>query len=146
MGCGVTKEISVYLTSSIYYLRREVLVLVADDLAERVLNRGVIALDEVAVNELDGQTGFACGDAPRLSGHLETVCMLWHSKDSPTDLLPTMAILRCFGAGILLADCAGREVAERAARSAEVEVWGAVVDSHDADAYATLVLYQSHCS
>ncbi len=41
-----------HLTSSIYDLRGKLLALELDDFAECVFNGGIIALDEVAVNEL----------------------------------------------------------------------------------------------
>lgn len=49
-----------YLTGSIDNLGGVVLALVSDHLAEGVLNGRVVALDEVAVDELDCERGFAC--------------------------------------------------------------------------------------
>lgn len=48
-----------YLTSSVDDLRRKVLALIPDDFAKGILNGGIVALDEVAVDELDRQTRFA---------------------------------------------------------------------------------------
>jgi hypothetical protein len=44
-----------YLTRGIDDLGREVLGLVADDFAEGVFDGGVVALDEVTIDELDGK-------------------------------------------------------------------------------------------
>ena len=52
-----------YLSSSIDDLRRKLLPLVLDDLAEGVLNCGVVGLDEVAVDVLYSKRGFACSRA-----------------------------------------------------------------------------------
>lgn len=52
-------EISSYLASRIDDLRRVVLAFVPDDLAEGVLDGGVIALDEVPVDILYSEGGFA---------------------------------------------------------------------------------------
>ena len=54
------EENLVYLACSVDDLRCKVLALVPDDFAERVLNGGVVALDEVAIDELDRQARLAC--------------------------------------------------------------------------------------
>ena len=58
-GLALAKKIVPYLTSSVDNLRRKVLALVPDDFAECVLDCRVVALDEVAVDELHGQTRLA---------------------------------------------------------------------------------------
>ena len=55
-----------YLSGRVNKLRREVLVLVPNDLAERVLNGGIVAVDKVAVHELHRETGFACSHRRQL--------------------------------------------------------------------------------
>lgn len=75
-----------------------------DRAAECVFNRRIIALDKVVVDETDGQGRFAwtsinrnISESPRRKGAKKLF-----EKDSPTDRLPTMAILRCLGgAGML---------------------------------------------
>lgn len=52
--------LSTHLTCGVYDLGSEVLLLVADDLAERVLDCGIVALDEVAVDITNCEGGFAC--------------------------------------------------------------------------------------
>jgi len=49
---------SSYLTGRVDDFRCNILAFVFDDLAEGVLDCRVIALDKVAVDELDGQGGF----------------------------------------------------------------------------------------
>ena len=49
-----------YLASGIDNLGCIVLPFVANDLAERVLDSGIVALDEVTVYELDRERGLAC--------------------------------------------------------------------------------------
>lgn len=85
---------SAYLTRRVDYFSREVLTSVLDHIAEGVLNRRVIALHKVALDELHRQRRFACSNQlPRDREELRC--------SSPTDRLPTMAIFRCFGgAGI----------------------------------------------
>jgi len=80
------------LARGIYDLDREVVVLVANDFAEGVLDGGVVGVDEVTVYELDGEGALACLLLSRLFLKYERYweCVV------PTDLLPTMAILRCF--------------------------------------------------
>jgi len=48
-----------HLTSSINYLGSIILTLVFDNLAERVFNGGVVALDKVAIDELYSERRFA---------------------------------------------------------------------------------------
>lgn len=112
-----------YLSCGIDNLGSKFLVLIPNDLAEGIFNRGIVALDEVPVDELHRQTRLACGSLGQ--------SVLLHTRrrreldpwNSPTALLPTMAILRCFGAGILrLAVWAVREVRDAAERLASVEV------------------------
>lgn len=50
---------SAYLTRGVDYLCREVLTAVLDDLAECVLNRGIVAVHEMSIHELDCERGFA---------------------------------------------------------------------------------------
>ena len=58
-----------YLSSSVDDFCRILLGLVLDGLAERILNGRIVALDEMSVDELDGERGFACrvdsADMPR---------------------------------------------------------------------------------
>ncbi len=54
-----------YLARSINDLGRKVLPLVANNFAKGVLNGGIVALDKVAVDELDRQTRLACEDTRR---------------------------------------------------------------------------------
>ena len=83
----------------------EVLVAVADDFAEGVLDGGVVGVDEVAVDVLDCEGGFAW-DAVCVS---EGILLSGSGGEgegvgcAPTDLLPTMAILRCFCCGAIVA-------------------------------------------
>lgn len=48
-----------YLSCSIDDLCSKVLILVFNHLAECVLDGGIVALDEVAIDKLDGERGFA---------------------------------------------------------------------------------------
>lgn len=48
-----------YLTSCVDDLSGVLLVLVLDNLAESILNGGVVALDKVSINKLDGERRFA---------------------------------------------------------------------------------------
>ena len=50
---------SAYLTRGVDNLCREVLIAVLDDLAECVLDGGIVAVHEVSVHELHGERGFA---------------------------------------------------------------------------------------
>ena len=56
-----SERIATYLAGRVDDLASIVLALVADNLAKRVLDRGIVALDEVAVHKLDRERGFACG-------------------------------------------------------------------------------------
>jgi hypothetical protein len=51
-------EISAYLTGRINDFRRKVLTLVPHHLAKAILNRRIVALDEVTFHELNGERGF----------------------------------------------------------------------------------------
>jgi len=51
-----------YLTGGVDDLGSVVLALDLDHLTEGVLDGGVVALDEVAIDELDGQGALACED------------------------------------------------------------------------------------
>jgi len=57
-----------YLPSGIDKLRCKLLVLVTNDLAERVLDGGIVAVDKVAVDELNRQTRLACSRGRQLVG------------------------------------------------------------------------------
>ena len=91
-------------------LQPEVLVAIADDFTEGVLDGGVVGVDEVAVDVLDGERALAC---VYVRQYAIAICVLaaWREWiDIPTDLLPTMAILRCFCCGAMTArqnQCAG---------------------------------------
>lgn len=50
---------SAYLTRRVNYLRREVLTAVLDDLAECVLDSGIVAVHEMSIHELHRERGFA---------------------------------------------------------------------------------------
>jgi hypothetical protein len=107
-----------YLASSVDNLRRKVLVLVANHLAERILNGWVVAVDKVAIDELHRQTRLACtvcqSDASRMLGNVHAAARV--EEHSPTALLPTMATFLCLGAGMLLrAFWGGRVEADRLA-------------------------------
>ena len=51
-------KMSTYLTSGVDYLRREVLTAVLDDLAECVLDSGIITIYEMSIHELHCERGF----------------------------------------------------------------------------------------
>jgi hypothetical protein len=88
-----------YLSGGIDNLGRKVLALVPYNLAKSILDGGVIALDKVAVDKLHRQTRFAyfaLQSAPQLRRR-----EIQGTSNSPTALLPTMATLRCLGAGML---------------------------------------------
>jgi hypothetical protein len=119
---GVKKS-SKYLTSRVYNLGCKVLVLVADHLAEGVLNGRVVAVDKVAIDKLHCQTRLACIVGQSGTSHMlpSAQAGAGPGQHSPTALLPTMAIFLCLGAGmLLLAFWGGRAVA---VRLASVEVW-----------------------
>jgi hypothetical protein len=62
MPCQMCREaigVFAYLSCGVDDLGCKVLILVLDDLAECVLNRWIVALDKVAIYELDGEGGFA---------------------------------------------------------------------------------------
>ena len=88
-----------YLSGSVDDLYGEILVLVLDDLGEGVLNGGVVRIDKVAVDELNSQRALACDMSVGCynSGSITF-------SHSPTDLLPTMAILRCFCCGGIVSE------------------------------------------
>ena len=48
-----------YLARGVNYLRRKVLTAVLDDLAECVLDSGIVAVHEVSIHELHCERGFA---------------------------------------------------------------------------------------
>lgn len=98
-ACGVTKLQATYLAGGINDLGRKLLVLVPYDLAKRILDGWIIALDEVTVDELNRQAGFACtswsvGGAPAFtrerrrrlrlelagSTHRQLYCRQWQSS------------------------------------------------------------------
>jgi len=85
-----------YLASGVDDLGGKLLVLVPNDLAERVLDGRVVAVDKVAVDELHRQTRLACWHAA-VSHVVGSLLVL----NSPTARLPTMAIFLCLGAGIV---------------------------------------------
>jgi len=120
--CG-EKEILKYLASGIDNLRCKVLVLVANHLAERILNSWVVAVDKVAVDKLHRQTRLACAVCQLGTSHMlrNAQAEALDKEHSPTALLPTMATFLCLGAGILLLAFWGGRV--EADRLASVEVW-----------------------
>ena len=75
-------------------LHCEVMVPIPDDFAEGVLDGRVVGVYEVAVDVLDCEGAFACA----LVRSCDRV-RYYVSSSIPTDLLPTMAILRCFCCG-----------------------------------------------
>ena len=85
------------LAGGVDHLDGKVMVAVADDLAESVLDGRVVGVDKVAVDVLHCEGGFACARVVLLG---EGYFLLARRQDErggiPTDLLPTMAILRCF--------------------------------------------------
>jgi len=99
-GCkgGDQKARAAYLAGGIDDLGRIFLILIADDLAERVLDGGVVALYKVTVDELHRQARFAWA--------VRSMQRIQGQENLPTALLPTMAILRCLGpAMVVLAAC-----------------------------------------
>ena len=90
-------------------LGRKVLALVLDHLAKRVLDRGVVAVDEVTVHEPHRQRRLAC------LIHLCQLCLhptlaeansniergISTNQYSPTERLPTMATFLCLGEGMV---------------------------------------------
>lgn len=103
-------SVSTDLTCSIDNLGGKFSAFVLDDFAECVFNGRVVALHKVAVDKLDRQRRFAYTMvsiviAATLIG-LQTGCLQFVGGIEkiiiPTERLPTMAILRCFGGvGIL---------------------------------------------
>ena len=87
------------LASRVYYLGREVLALVLDVLAERVLDGGVVALDEDAIDEAHRERRLACGRVSSGSPSRRTRRAGERGPDEPTERLPTMATLRCLDGG-----------------------------------------------
>jgi hypothetical protein len=76
--------------------------LVLDDLAKGVLDGGVVAFHEMAVHELHSERGFPLSKISK-SERERDLAMRGRESHSPTDLLPTIAILRCLdGAGMAL--------------------------------------------
>jgi hypothetical protein len=75
-----------------------VLTFISDCLAKGILNRRVIAIDEVSVDKLDRKRGLPWFWSPlavlSVSRQVLHLCL-------PTDRLPTMATFLCFDAGIL---------------------------------------------
>jgi hypothetical protein len=67
------KKYAKYLTSRIDNLRRKVLVLIPDHLAECVLNGRIVAVDKVAIDKLHRQTRFACAVGQSATSHMLTV-------------------------------------------------------------------------
>jgi len=68
--------------------------LVADGFGEGVFDGGVVRFDEVALDELHREGGFACGKRVSWAGG--------RGGDGPTEREPTRATLRCLGAGVIL--------------------------------------------
>lgn len=99
---GVENAVLV-LACCVDHLNGKVMVTVADDLAERVLDSRVVRVDEVTVDILDREGGFAWKRSRLLEERLfcGVHACRWKEfwEDVPTDLLPTMAILRCFCCG-----------------------------------------------
>lgn len=92
-----------YLTSGINNLGGIFLTLVLDDFAEGVFNGRVIALNEVAINELDSKRRFAYGDRSISFGLRTPPSPQRGTRDIPTDRLPTIATLRCFAGETIFA-------------------------------------------
>ena len=91
---------SKYLAGGVDDLRSILLPSVLDSLAEGVLNCGIVALDEMAVDESNGERGLSC-EEKMLARSLSTIlctrtrsCATRRWCAVPTDLLPTMAIFR----------------------------------------------------
>ena len=79
-------------------LHREVLIPVANDFAERVFDGRVIRVHEMSIHILHSERAFAWW-------YLLVVLAMWGGVSCsciPTDLLPTMAIFRCFCCGAIL--------------------------------------------
>jgi hypothetical protein len=87
------------LPSRVDDLEGEVLVPVADDFAEGVFDGRVVGVDKVAIDELDCERGLAYAWVRLVEVRRCTLvaCCV------PTDLLPTMAILRIFCCGAMVA-------------------------------------------
>jgi hypothetical protein len=64
-----------YLTSRIDNLRREVLRLVTNHLAESVLDSGIVAVYEMTVDELHRHTRLACSDSRQYAAVAAASCM-----------------------------------------------------------------------
>lgn len=97
------------LAGGVDHLDGKVMVAVADDLAESVFDGRVVGVDKVAVDVLHCEGGFACARVVlvrrRVLLRAEDRTSSGRRGGVPTDLLPTMAILRCFcWGGILLVD------------------------------------------
>lgn len=95
------------LAGGVDHLDGEVVVAVADHFAEGVFDGRVVRVDKVAVDVLDCEGGFAWRvDVLEGLGLSREMCTAAGSgcsgedrrvgRNVPTDLLPTMAILRCF--------------------------------------------------
>lgn len=89
------------LASCVYHLDRKVLVPYPNDLAEGILNGWIVRIDEVSIDVLDCEGALACHTLSILS-FVRSPWTGW-VPDLPTDLLPTMAILRCFCCGAISA-------------------------------------------
>lgn len=79
-----------------------------DRAAKSVFNSRIIALDEVVVDEADRQGRFAWASINQTSanrfGERAQKKNNLEKKNSPTDRLPTMAILRCLGGAGMVDD------------------------------------------
>lgn len=62
------RRIGTHLAGGVNDVEMEVLTLVLDDLLERVLDGRVVGIDEMRVDELDGEGRFACRSIRRASG------------------------------------------------------------------------------
>jgi hypothetical protein len=88
-----------YLARSINNLRSKVLIPILDHSAERILDGGIVAFHKMAFDELDCHRRFTC--TADISAKLRSDAVECLNSCLPTERLPTTAILRCFGLGIL---------------------------------------------
>jgi hypothetical protein len=102
------KENLWYLSRRIDNLSRILLVLILDHLAESILNRRIVAVYEMTIDELHRHTRLAWTQ----TGVSMLLCLLatlhvklaqaTRNNNVPTALLPTMATFLCLGGAILL--------------------------------------------
>lgn len=125
-GAG-TQENLTYLASSIDNLRRKVLVLPLDHLAEGILDGRVVAVNEVTVDELHRHTRLACADSrqsrPRWHGGGRACCssqlrLLTDSSTADNGHLSLLGWSGHFAGEYCYSDACGLESTERFARVA----------------------------